>query len=287
MMGEAAVQQNTIQADLYYVGDISGKAKFSLTEPEKINMVFDRQNVMIQDVRDNPGGFSVDVQGFEYVKCPTPVVEDPALVDVNLTQKNLTHPLNMAYHDTLVDLILEMSGAREVIPQYTGLLLRTTGGSKKSWAGPANFVHLDYTVSCAQMHCANALYEFGKKIKPWSRFVAYQTWRAISSGPHENTLAICDGRSVAESETVEFESDLGPAHAIGTHFFSRGCRFSNKHQWYYMSDMQPEDLLVFKGFDTDIPDSRNAMHTGFDNPAAGPDARPRVSLEARYFAIYD
>jgi hypothetical protein len=277
----------SVRGELFYAGDVEGRARFDLVDPSRINLAFEPHHVQIRDVRSLPGKFSVDIHGFEFVKSPSAEARNPALVDINLSQDQLQHPLNLAYHDTMVALIRDLSGARDVIPQYTGLLVRTTGGSKKSWAGPANFVHLDYTAAGAQMHCANALYAFGKQIKPWRRFVAFQTWRAVSPGPQANTLAICDGRSVAGSETIEFESCVGPAHVLGTRFESRACRYSGSHEWYFLSDMEAEDVIVFKGFDTDIPDSRNAMHTAFDNPQAGPGAQPRVSIEARYFAFYD
>jgi len=50
--------------------------------------------------------------------------------------------------------------------------------------------------------------------------------------------------------------------------------------------MNPHELLVFKGYDSEIPLAMNAMHTAFDNPAAGPNAIPRESIEARFFAFF-
>ena len=51
-------------------------------------------------------------------------------------------------------------------------------------------------------------------------------------------------------------------------------------------EIGPEDVLVFLGYDSAAPDAVQPFHTGFDLPD-DPQATPRASLEARFFAFYD
>jgi hypothetical protein len=45
--------------------------------------------------------------------------------------------------------------------------------------------------------------------------------------------------------------------------------------------MQPDEVLVFKLFDSDRSRVQWTGHTAFDDPSAAPDAAPRESIEIR------
>ncbi|MCP5145871.1 MAG: hypothetical protein H6978_13770 [Gammaproteobacteria bacterium] len=139
----------------------------------------------------------------------------------------------------------------------------------------------------AHLFCALAERDYAGKVAPYRRFAVYQTWRAISPPPQDNVLAVCDGRSIPPDDAIVFLSVLGPASKPGTQFDARLCRYNASHRWYFLSAMTLDDLLVFKGFDSDAPDTLNAMHTAFTNPGAGAGASPRESIEARFFAFFD
>jgi hypothetical protein len=44
-------------------------------------------------------------------------------------------------------------------------------------------------------------------------------------------------------------------------------------------------LQLFKGYDSDMPNAMNAMHSAFSNPL-GQTGTPRRSIEGRILAIY-
>ena len=73
----------------------------------------------------------------------------------------------------------------------------------------------------------------------------------------------------------------------GKCFEFRLCKYREGHDWYYLSAMEPDDVILFKGYDSRFPRAMNAMHSAFDNPLAGPDAPPRHSIEARFLAFYE
>jgi hypothetical protein len=49
--------------------------------------------------------------------------------------------------------------------------------------------------------------------------------------------------------------------------------------------MRPDELLVFKGYDSDDPQSASGAHVAFDNPHAV-ELNGRVSVEARFIIFW-
>lgn len=276
-----------VSATLFYAGDIPGRARFDVVEPERTNIALTPVTASIQDVRSRRDQYTLDDAGFAFIRHHSHAALDPALIEANLIHAQ-GDAAGSAYEDELVRFFAESTGARAVFPQVGGLIVRTSQrASRKSWAMPANFVHLDFTAKSARQFLHWSADAAGVDPGTFRRFVIYQTWRAISPGPQDNVLCICDGRSVTAQDAVVFDASVGPHDQPGGEFESRLCRPGPEHRWYYLSNMEPDDLLIFKGFDSDLPESMNAMHTAFDNPLAGDDAPPRVSVEARFILLFD
>jgi hypothetical protein len=195
--------------------------------------------------------------------------------------------INDTYHREVAEFLRKLTGAREVIGQKSGLIVRTSLQAKtRTWAPPAGFVHLDYVPETAEMFRDISIESEGCPIQDYRRFAVYQAWRVLSPPPQDNTLAICDGRSVPGSDAVVFHAVVGPPGVPGSEFDARMCKYRPDHRWYYFSNMHRDELLLFKGYDSEIPDAMNAMHTAFDIPDAGSNAVPRESIEARFFAFF-
>jgi hypothetical protein len=277
-----------VRVSLQYAGNIAGRARFDIVEPARMNMEFQPFEVSITDVRTAGREFHLENAGFEYVKHSSEVAGDTQFFDGNLSPLDQAPALTAKYMQEVGDFLKHKTGAKLLFPQLGGLVMRTSHrAAKKSWALPANFVHLDYTAVSAPQFLQWSADAAGVNLPPFRRFVAFQTWRAVSPAPQDSTLAICDGRSVGTSDSVVFDSVLGPEGEPGKVFEARICRHGPSHQWYYLSDMALDDLLLFKGFDSDMPVAMNAMHSAFDNPFAGESAVPRQSIEARFIALYD
>ena len=59
------------------------------------------------------------------------------------------------------------------------------------------------------------------------------------------------------------------------------------HRWLYYRDMRPDELLIFRGYGNEPTWRAGVPHSAFDDPSCPPGAPPRVSIEARVYAIYD
>ena len=75
-----------------------------------------------------------------------------------------------------------------------------------------------------------------------------------------------------------------PYNEPGNEFESQFARFNPEQRWYYFSDLRPDELIVFKGFDSDPARFAQPLHNSIDLPTEG--AAPRVSVEARFFAFF-
>jgi hypothetical protein len=283
---EARTKDKDVDAPVNYAGHIVGRAGFDVVNPEKTNASFEPHQVHIRDVRGRELA-PLEESGFAFVKHRSAVAEDPAFFESNLEHQYDRTELNGKYEDELSAHLRDMFGADQVFAQYSGLIARTSSRAKKrSWGDVAGFVHADFTEKSANQFLAWSRDANGFEHKPYSRFMLMQTWRVVSPAPQDTPLAICDSRTVPPEDTVVFDTRLGPEEQPGNFFEARFCKYRPSHEWYYLSDMEPDDVLLFTGYDSAAPLGANAMHSAFDNPL-GQDGPPRQSIEARFFVLWD
>lgn len=284
-MATAARTAPGITATLNYFDPAVPRGRFDLVEPAKNLMAFEAHDVPVRDMRG--ADVTIEREGFVLASHTSRVARSPEMLDTNLVAQDGLPAINRAYYDELLPLVHEISGAREVIPQATGLTVRFSARSQRqSWAGAAGFIHLDVTEESMRRFLDFSLKAAGREIAPWKRVVLYQTWRAVSDPPQDNLLALCDRGSVRPSDVVYYDAVIGEKGTALETVEARSCRYSPEHRWWYASDMGAQDLLVFIGYDSADPQGVQPFHTGFDVPGHA-DAAPRASLEARFFAFYD
>jgi len=277
----------SIRTTINYFDPAVGRGRFDLVQPELNRMGFEAHAVAVRDMRATPGEVSIERQGFMLAQHDSRAAFRPEMLDVNLTARGDIPPVNRDYYDEILPPIAKISGAREVIPQSTGLTVRFSPRSKRqSWAGAAGFAHLDVTETSVDRFLDFSLKAAGRKIAPWRRFVLFQTWRAISPAPQDNLLALCDRLSVPQRDVVFYDAAVGGKDTPLELIEARSCRYGPGHRWWYVSAMGPADLLIFVGYDSADPQAVQPFHTGIDIPGHA-DATPRRSLEARFFAFYD
>ena len=98
--------------------------------------------------------------------------------------------------------------------------------------------------------------------------------------------AICDARSAKLDDFIPteiqhfLEDDLETPHLTGQIY---SFRHNPDHKWFYVSDMQPDEVMLLKCYDS-ADDGRACFtgHTGFKNPECPDEFTPRESIEARH-----
>ena len=170
------------------------------------------------------------------------------------------------------------------MPQGKGLIKRSMAGTETE-TGPARWVHMDYTTAAARKWVEWIEGWEGLPLRHYPRFAVYQTWRCLTPPPCDNTIAFCDASSLASDDCIVFDACLRePYDEPGNSFESQFAMFNPAQRWYYFSDLTPDELIVFKGFDSDPARYAQPPHNSADLPGAG--AAPRVSVEARFFAFF-
>jgi hypothetical protein len=107
-------------------------------------------------------------------------------------------------------------------------------------------------------------------------------WRPIRGPLQDAPLAVCDAGSVAPGDLVP--ADLVYRDRVGETY---GVKFNPEHRWYYVSDMQPDEALLLKCYDSATDGrARFAPHTAFEDPTAPADKLPRESIELRTLVFH-
>jgi hypothetical protein len=273
---ERESELRSVSATINYTRPIPERLHIDVRDFSRTNMQFEPHTMKICDARGLQERLSLDREGFVLVPHRSAVAGSR---DFEL--------LGRDYHAEMVEFVKTLTGARDVLPQRTGLLLRFGERSREQGVKPARFTHLDYTTAWAHRFVTLVTGWERFEPKPYRRFAIYQTWRATSEPPQDNTLALCDGRSVQSAETMEFDVTIGPEDVPGNTFVARVCRYNDAHRWYYFSGLTRDEVIVFKAFDSAAPDALNVAHTAFDDPSAPANAVPRSSIEARFVAFFD
>jgi hypothetical protein len=226
--------------------------------------------------------------GFALETSPSPTVEKrlDELIRDNSAPSDVLAPVNAAYMEEMVPLIMRISGAREVIAQYDTITVRFSSRSiHRSWMTTAAFAHMDFEPSEVRRILSETLALTNRQVRPSRRQVLYQTWRVLTAPPQDRPLGVCDMRTAQAQDVVPLQFH-GPEGSRNELVRSRACRFSARHEWYYFPDMVPSEVILFRGFDSDDPASLNVVHTSFDDDSNA-EFVPRGSIECRFLALYD
>ena len=115
------------------------------------------------------------------------------------------------------------------------------------------------------------------------RFAVINVWRPISGPVQESPIAVCDARSIAQSDWVE--SDLKYRDRTGEVY---SITFNPHHRWFYFPQMQRDEAILLKCYDSkDDGRARFTAHTAFDDPTSPPDAPARESIETRTLVFFE
>jgi hypothetical protein len=199
-----------------------------------------------------------------------------------------------AYAAQVAQVGMRLSGADVVVPM--GGMMRDSVATSASVQPPAAEAHVDFTQSCAARIAAR-LYRTAHPEGPgYRRFIAFSLWRVLSAPPQDMPVALCEGRSVRDDEgthnTKVDVSEIPTGDALyapieGEENMAAATIFhySPAHRWWYFPDMEPDEVIFIKFYDSDHAKAWRCPHTAFRDRTR-PDARPRRSMEFRAMAYF-
>lgn len=221
-------------------------------------------------------GPSLAREGFELVRWPT------ALKDFRDDDE-----LRAVYVPEMKRLVQAMTGAHEVvmIPHVGRRIaddVARASSDVQNALEAAQFVHLDYSAESVWAFLARAIGETGVDPARYSRIVTYNLWRALSPPPQDTPLALCDMRSTSLADLVTAKAEFA---GRDTTFDISLVRHRPSHRWYYYPALTADEVIVFKCWTLKPSPEPAVFHSSFRMP--GEDTIPRVSIEARAFALWE
>ncbi|KAK8045091.1 hypothetical protein PG993_005115 [Apiospora rasikravindrae] len=228
--------------------------------------------VTIRNVRGQEGNFTLDKQGFQYVKHKS-----------KFTSFNDAELVKREHYPELEVMLREALENTKGLPKPSSIHMMThiqryspvEGEAPKSPAGPLYGVHVDQSFSAAEGVAQRWL---GDRAEGAAAEAA-----TITRDP----LAVCDAQSVPDSDLV-FVPVQFPDHK--TEAVEVRPSSADTHRWYFMDGQTPEDVLLFKQVDSyaapGVP--RRTPHCAFkDTGLEEGEGEPRQSIEIRAFVFFD
>jgi hypothetical protein len=231
-------------------------------------------DVPIRNARPILDRLSIEEQGFTLVRHTTgcATVRDPQV-------------MRERYLAEMVPFIKNHFNASWVVPRREGVILRHAGGSSVAKVrSTATAAHIDYAPVAAPVVAAMEDRVQGMPTRSYSRMLIVQAWRALSPPPQDFPLAVCDRRTLDPLDICPH--DWSPKQEPGYSFRSSLIQYNADQRWYYFPRMIEDEVLLFRIYDSNVHFNSGAPHSGFDDRRAYPDARPRESVEARFFVYF-
>jgi hypothetical protein len=231
------------------------------------------QTVTLENARLLAGSLDVDVQGFQIVSHRTAVRD--------FWDEAQTMALG---HPEVADLVKAVTGAaRVVVYDHTlrrrdvGVADRTPGQARQ----PAGRVHIDQTVASGPQRVRDLMGEQAEDLLR-RRAAIINVWRPIHHEARDWPLAFADARSVDRKDLIP--SDLIFPHRKGEIY---GVSYNPAQQWRFVPDLQVDEAILIKCWDSDPSVAQFTPHTAFEDPTTPPGTPPRESIEFRTIAFFD
>jgi len=268
-------QLNSVEAPLPYLANMAERPyAYTYTPPPGVAQTNRRvapQAASIRDARPIADQLSLDRNGFAFRRHESAVSN---FYDEDEVQA--------VYYPECERLLEGATGAARIVvfDHIVRCATRARNG-EKGIREPAKGAHNDYTLRSGPQRLRDLLPAEAEVLLE-RRFAIINVWRPIRGPVQESPLAVCDAQSLRQDDFVA--SDLIYPQRRGETY---AVTFRPHHQWYYFPQMQPDEVLLLKCYDS-VQDGRARFtaHTAFDDPTSPPAAAPRESIETRAFVFF-
>lgn len=193
------------------------------------------------------------------------------------------------YEEQIVAQVREITGAALVLgfgapkKRYGETALDKLAGLAN--AKPARFPHADFCDEAARSNVKSMCPDHETR---FSRYALYNVWQVTNSPPQDIPLAVCAANTVSPQDELPVTVVTRTRVTVGEVLAPIVSYEANPdHRWYYYPDMTPDELLVFKGFDSDPSRAHRVPHTAFSDPSCPAGTPTRSSVELRLVAYFE
>lgn len=273
--------------------DDGGKS-FSETERKRL----------VENIRDRLQDFTTDTSGFAVYEYPA----KEKLFKDDATVRN-------GYYVEVEQLLREkLPGVKKVVIFDHTIRRR----QKRSPRQPVQQVHVDQTPGAAEARVRRHLPPEEAEELLKGRYQIINVWRPIENPASDFPLAVMDWRTTTPEDFVKVDL-LYPKRTTSDDGDDRGkealpdskslkstegyevkgetfaVQPSEKHRFYYVKDMTPDETMFIKCFDSrgqGLPNGREGLarctpHTAFVDPATPESVPGRQSIEVRCLVFYE
>lgn len=233
---------------------------------------YEKRTVSIFNGRHMRDDLSLDRQGFVFVRHETRVS--------NFYNDS---EVRAVYYREIEELVKNLTGAARVLMfDHTLRAQDRATQVERRVREPVQTVHNDYTEWSGPKRVRDLLPPDEAEALLQHRFAVIQVWRPIRGPVQSAPLAISDAQSIRPEDLVinerRYPDRIGQTYRL---------KYSPDHRWFYFPNMQTNEALVFKCYDSERDGrARFTAHSSFDDPGSPPDAAPRESIEARTLAFF-
>lgn len=266
-----------VMASLNYTAEMVEKPAHYLYEPAdgiKKNMPErDFHEMPIYDSRKMINNLSLDKQGFLLTEHTSQVVNFYDQEEVKTV-----------YFPEVAELVKAITGACQVLVFDHNVRCKPLAEAKAhNAARPVKYVHNDYTLKSGPQRLRDMVGEEEAQRASQKRYALINVWRPIKGPVQESPFAVCNAESMAAEDfmptDLKYEERTGEIYSI---------RFNPNHQWFYFSNMEHEEVMLLKCYDSaEDGRARFTAHSAFHDPSTPPDAPPRESIEVRTMAFFE
>jgi hypothetical protein len=266
-----------VKSELNYLAPTRERPRTYTYDPPagaaRTTVVSEPHPIVIRDARPLLPQLSLDEEGF-------------ALVQHKSATRDFydDEEVKRVYYPEAVQLLKGLTGADRVhIFDHT--VRRRVPGSDDRRANaprqPVPRVHVDHTARSGPQRVRDLLSEEADQLL-LGRVQIINLWRPIRGPLRDAPLAVCDARTVKPEHLVA--TDLIYPNRVGETY---SVTFDPGHRWFYVPDMNVEDVLLLKCYDSETDGrARFTPHTAFTDPNTPPDAVPRESIELRTLVFH-
>ncbi len=247
---------------------------------EERRTLYSNHPIRVHNARLLDPAASIDVQGFQLIRQETEVT-DFLNMSVATTEfyaecsevvKNLT-----GCFDTYVTQHQYRNGYGNLPKGHVRASKPTPNGSPGNYGG----THSDISAYAENRwdeivdgrHCA-----------------MFNLWRSIDleNDIQVMPLALLDMTSLEPEDIISADA-WGGASAVQQHLVSLRLAYNKRQRWYYFPRMKPNEMLVFKQYDTreENPCLRQVYHGAVHDPTTTDNAPLRQTIEVRVLALFD
>ncbi|KAL1841569.1 hypothetical protein VTJ49DRAFT_6942 [Mycothermus thermophilus] len=235
------------------------------------------KTMTVTDITGLEDTFTLDKNGFQLIhhefggRCQADGYRDKAAVEAE-------------YYPAMERLLKNVTGASRVYifdgkTRCGPTNWHSLGPGNRTKPGPILRAHVDQSYAGAESLLRLLLPDEAETLLK-GRWQIINAWRPIKP-IYKDPLAVADATTVSDEDLVPARV-IYPDHERETWT----VKPSEAHRWYFKYAQQPDEVLLFKCYDSTDAVARRAPHTAFEDPRHT-DGPWRESIEIRSMVFYD